>query len=49
MRSQGRRAASGPVWAGWFLELEELLHRRHANRRPGTQRGLHGPGRKVRR
>ena len=30
MRAQGRRAASGPVWAGWFLELEELLARREA-------------------
>ena len=31
MRAQGRRAA-GPVWADWFLELEELLERRGAIR-----------------
>ena len=31
MRSQGRRAA-GPVWADWFLELEEMLERRKASR-----------------
>ena len=30
MRTQGRGTASGPVWAGWFLELEELLARREA-------------------
>jgi hypothetical protein len=30
MRAQGRRAASGPVWADWFLELEEMLERRKA-------------------
>jgi len=27
MRAQGQRAASGPVWADWFLELEEMLER----------------------
>ena len=32
MRTQGRRAASGPVWADWFLELEEMLERRKASR-----------------
>jgi hypothetical protein len=32
MRAQGRRVANGPVWADWFLELEEMLERRKANR-----------------
>jgi len=48
MRAQGRRAA-GPVWADWFLELEELLQRREAIRgryqQPGprqSRRALHG-------
>jgi len=27
MSAQGRRAA-GPVWADWFLELEEMLGRK---------------------
>ena len=40
MRTQGRGTASGPVWAGWFLELEEMLERRKATRsrhkRPGV-------------
>jgi hypothetical protein len=31
MKAQGRRAA-GPVWADWFLELEEMLERRKATR-----------------
>jgi len=31
MSAQGRRAA-GPVWADWFLELEEMLERRKATR-----------------
>jgi hypothetical protein len=49
MSAQGRRAARGPVWADWFLELEELLHKGRANRRVGACRSLHGPGRKARR
>ena len=32
MRAQGRRSATGPVWADWFLELEEMLERREATR-----------------
>ncbi len=32
MRAQGRRVANGPVWAEWFLELEELLERREVTR-----------------
>ncbi len=32
MRAQGRRLTDGPVWADWFLELEELLQRREATR-----------------
>ncbi len=32
MGAQRRRVANGPVWADWFLELEELLKRRQANR-----------------
>jgi len=43
MGAQGRRAASGPVWADWFLELEELLERRGAIRsryqKPGSRHG----------
>jgi len=41
MRAQGRRAA-GPVWADWFLELEEMLEKRRAtqcrHRRSSRQR-----------
>lgn len=32
MRAQGRRVTNGPVWAAWFLELEELLDRRETPR-----------------
>ena len=32
MRAQGRRVASAPMWADWFLELEELLEGREAAR-----------------
>jgi hypothetical protein len=49
MRAQGRRAASGPVWADWFLELEEMLQRRETIRGRDQQsssrhsrRPLHG-------
>ena len=45
MRSKGRRAATGPAWAGWFLELEEMLERRKASRsaqRRPTSRYSHG-------
>jgi len=41
MRAQGRRLANGPVWADWFLELEELLARREATggrcQKPGSR------------
>ncbi len=39
MRTQGRRLAAGPVWADWFLELEELLERREALRSRSQRSG----------
>jgi len=48
MRAQGRRLANGPVWADWFLELEELLEQRERTRgrhcHPGRRRNTIGVG-----
>ena len=47
MSAQGRRLARGPVLAGWFLELEEMLERRKAanarRRASNRHRGLYSP------
>lgn len=39
MGAQRRRVANGPVWADWFLELEELLERREALRSRSQRSG----------
>ncbi len=49
MRAQGRRAASGVVWADWFLELEELLYKRRIARRVGPRQDFQSAGSKARR
>ncbi len=52
MRVRKRRLARKPVFADWFVELEELLERREAagaRRRGGSRQGLRSPDNKERR